>query len=372
MKRIVLALVALLALTVVVVAPAGAAVALTQRPLVSPDSRPYDYFGRSVDVSGTTAVVGAFHNHDHGSPGEVGAAYVYIRSGKSWKLQQKLKAPDGQDGDWFGTWVSISGSTVAVAAPTPGKVYIFVRTGTTWKLQQTLHVATPPDFDGRSGSMSLSGSTLAFPDGQTVKMYVRTGSTWKLAPALTQGNGDTIESVNVNGAGLVASAPTGGRVYVYTRTGTTWTLQQTLVARNGVSFDQAAVSGSTVAVSGGNAAGTKEAVSVYVRQGTIWQLQQILTTVSAHIEKSSLGLSGATVVVGGRDPAVTGGAAFVFTRSGTTWTLQNELHPAVNASSDRFAASVAVSGSVTNTGSSIVVGAPGTNGKRGAAYGFTS
>ena len=131
------------------------------------------------------------------------------------------------------------------------------------------------------------------------------------------------------------------------------------------------MSGSAVAVSGGNAAGTKEAVSVYVRQGTIWQLQQILTTVSAHIEKSSLGLSGATWFRG-RDPAVTGGAAFVFTRSGATWALQNELHPAVNASSDRFAASVAVSGSVTTPGSSIVVGAPGTNGKRGAAYGFTS
>ena len=121
MKRFVLSLVALLALTVVAIAPAGAAVALTQRPLVSPDSRPYDYFGRSVDVSGTTAIVGAFHNHDHGSPGEVGAAYVYVRSGKSWKLQQKLKAPDGQDGDWFGTWVSISGSTAAVAAPTAGR-----------------------------------------------------------------------------------------------------------------------------------------------------------------------------------------------------------------------------------------------------------
>ena len=39
--------------------------------------------GDAVDVSGTTAIVGAYHNHEHESPDEVGAAYVYVRSGRA-------------------------------------------------------------------------------------------------------------------------------------------------------------------------------------------------------------------------------------------------------------------------------------------------
>ncbi len=355
-----------------------AAPSLTQRKLASADSRPFDAFGNAVDVSGTTAIVGAYHNHDHESPGEVGAAYVYVRSGKAWTPQAKLKAPDGQDGDWFGARVAISGSTAAIGAANANAVYIFVRSSGTWTLQQKLPVY--------GNSLSLSGSTLVVPQGQTVRVYTRSGSTWSLQQTLTQGNGDTFDWAAVDGSAVVATAGHGGgtpRVYVYTRAAAVWTLRQTLVAPLGEGFDQADVSGLTVAVAGSDATG-RGVVDVYTPNGGgIWTRQQQLTSSAGSIlpqplpadvagSQRNVAISGATIVAGGRDPARHGGVAFVFTRSAGVWTQQKELSPTTNASSDAFAAAVGISGSITVTGSTIVAGAPGTSSHTGVAYAFTS
>jgi hypothetical protein len=77
-----------------------------------------DAFGLSVDISGSTIVVGAWADHETGSFSK-GAAYVYERTPgtEEWSLQAKLIAADGAFGDAFGHAVAIHRNTIVVGAP---------------------------------------------------------------------------------------------------------------------------------------------------------------------------------------------------------------------------------------------------------------
>jgi len=98
--------------------------------LVASDGAAGDEFGRSVAISGNTAIVGAYGDDDHGS--NSGSAYLFdVATGTQLA---KLIASDGAGGDFFGSSVSISGSTAIVGARRPdghgssdnGSAYLFV------------------------------------------------------------------------------------------------------------------------------------------------------------------------------------------------------------------------------------------------------
>ena len=92
-----------------------------QAKLTASDGAIDDYFGWSVAISGSTVIVGAPYNTS-----QIGAAYVFTRSGSTWAQQAELNAFDGAVGDEFGYSVVISGPTVAVGAPSGvGAVYVF-------------------------------------------------------------------------------------------------------------------------------------------------------------------------------------------------------------------------------------------------------
>ena len=70
-----------------------------------------DNFGYSVAISGSTAVVGSpFKNSN------TGAAYVFARSGTAWPRRGKLTASDRAKDDFFGFSVAISDSAAVVGA----------------------------------------------------------------------------------------------------------------------------------------------------------------------------------------------------------------------------------------------------------------
>jgi len=71
-----------------------------------------DYFGGSVAISGTTAVVGA-----EGHASDAGRAYVFTKTAASWKQVAELKGSDTVADDDFGNSVAISGTTAVVGAP---------------------------------------------------------------------------------------------------------------------------------------------------------------------------------------------------------------------------------------------------------------
>lgn len=77
-------------------------------------------FGGSVALYGTRLVVGA-QSDNHGlTPGTTltysGAAYVFDRTGVTWTETRMLKAPNADQGDYFGSDVTVAGDLVVVGA----------------------------------------------------------------------------------------------------------------------------------------------------------------------------------------------------------------------------------------------------------------
>ncbi len=85
--------------------------------LTASDREAYDYFGDSVAISGNTAIVGAFSDDDAGS--DSGSAYLFEKPVSGWATSTqsaKLTASDAESGDYFGHSVAISGDTAIVGA----------------------------------------------------------------------------------------------------------------------------------------------------------------------------------------------------------------------------------------------------------------
>jgi hypothetical protein len=129
-----------------------------QAELTASDGASDDYFGGSVAVSGSTALVGALNKKDL-----TGAAYVFVRSGTTWSQQRKLTASDGVSGDNFGTSVALSGDTAVVGASSKnsyaGVAYVFVRSAATWSQQAELTASDGASFDGFGSTAAVYGTT---------------------------------------------------------------------------------------------------------------------------------------------------------------------------------------------------------------------
>jgi len=310
-----------------------------QQRLTASDGAALDQFGRAVAVSGDTVVVGALQA-DHAGGSDAGAAYVFVRTGTTWREQAKLTAPDAAPDDQFGFLVTISGNTLVAGShlddnqngPEAGSAYVFSRSGTAWTMEQKL-VAPDGIADDRFGfPLALDGSTLV------VGSY----------------RNDTAGGVDT------------GSVYVFVRAGTGFTLQQKLAAPDGAPDDQfgrwVSVSRDTLVASSildDNANGADAGSAyVFVRSGSAWTLQQKLTADDGAESDQfgrSVAVSGELLAVGAYlDDTAAGpdaGTAHVFLRSGTTWTARWRLAPADTAAGDLLGRAVAFSGSAVVVGS---------------------
>ncbi|MEM7227835.1 MAG: hypothetical protein AAF432_03375, partial [Planctomycetota bacterium] len=83
--------------------------------LIANDGAPGDQFGQSVDVSGTTIIVGAPGADVFGL--NSGAAYVFQWQGESWVQTAKLLPRSAQPHDAFGSAVAISDNLAIVGSP---------------------------------------------------------------------------------------------------------------------------------------------------------------------------------------------------------------------------------------------------------------
>ena len=98
-------------------------------------TKPNNGFGYSVAISGSTVVIGADDDDDNGDSS--GSVYIFEQDKggtNNWGKVKKILASDGADGDNLGLHVAISGSTVVVSAifdddhgRTSGSAYMFER-----------------------------------------------------------------------------------------------------------------------------------------------------------------------------------------------------------------------------------------------------
>jgi len=162
--------------------------------LLANDPAASDYFGRSVSISGNTAIVGAYGDDDNGAGS--GSAYIFVYDGSSWTQQTKLTASDGEADDNFGWSVAISGDYAIVGAyidddcaSNCGAAYIFKRNSTVWSETQKI---TPPDglADDHFGYQVAISNTHALvgarnhyiqgDESGVAYLYELNGTSWKL------------------------------------------------------------------------------------------------------------------------------------------------------------------------------------------------
>ena len=176
-----------------------------QAKLTAPDGAEGDVFGISVALSDDTILIGADLNDEKTT--DAGAAYVFTRSGTNWRLQAKLMAADAGKTDIFGVRVALSGDTALISARRDddeimgvdaGSAYVFSRTGTTWRQQAKL---TAPDgaADDRFGrGVALSGDTALISamhqddkgaNSGSAYVFTRTDNIWSHQANLTADDG---------------------------------------------------------------------------------------------------------------------------------------------------------------------------------------
>ncbi|MBC8099156.1 MAG: hypothetical protein H7Y11_06915 [Armatimonadetes bacterium] len=246
-----------------------------QAQLTAIDGEEDYYFGRSVAVSadGDTALVGTLYDDDVNNDIRQGSAYVFTRSGTAWTHQAELTSRDGEPGDGFGFSVALNadGNTALLGAMYDdingtvnlGAAYVFVRSGSTWTQQSQLtagDVVAGDDF-GSSVVLSANGDTaLVAADDDTIGansdqgsayIFTRNGSTWTQQAQLTASDGATEDSFGSSLA-LTANGDTAlvgaflddvgenrnqGSAYMFSRSGTAWTQRAHLTIRDSTSDD---------------------------------------------------------------------------------------------------------------------------------------
>ncbi len=109
--------------------------------LSAPEAADYDYFGGSVAVSGTTAIIGSIGDADAGSSS--GSAYLIdITAGQQIF---KLTASDAEASDRLGTFVAISGTTAI--AGTPDDTDANIRSGSAYIFSGSPRIVRQPQGD---------------------------------------------------------------------------------------------------------------------------------------------------------------------------------------------------------------------------------
>ena len=311
-----------------------------------------DYFGRSVAISGTRVIVGAFQD-DTGAVNS-GSAYVYDLISGTPMVVATLNNPSPAADDWFGFSVAISGTRIVVGAliddtgaENAGSAYVYDLSSATPTVPvATLNNPSPAAGDIFGRSVAISGTR-----------------------------------VIVGASGDDTGASEAGSAYVYdlssaTPTVPVATLNNPSPAANDEFGFSVAISGTRVVVGAkGDNTGASEAGSAYVYDlGSATPTVPVATlnnpgpAVSDQFG-SSVAISGTRVVVGalyddtGADAA---GSAYVYDLTSATPTVPVATHnnpgPAVY---DNFGTSVAIDGTT------IAIGAPLddlTVADKGAAY----
>ena len=220
--------------------------------LIPPDGEFTDRFGQSVAISGGTLIVGAYLDDDAGD--RSGSAYVYRHNGSDWRLETKLVAADGGEGDEFGISVEIEDDVSVIGARHffnggAGAAYVFRFNGTMWIEEAKLEASDGEENDffgadvdisedkvivgalGNDDFGSFTGSAYVFSfEGTTWSMEQKL---YAIPPALGDRFGET---VSVSGDLVIVGAhgdnPTGS-VTVYQSVNGTWSWTERIDASDG-------------------------------------------------------------------------------------------------------------------------------------------
>jgi hypothetical protein len=277
-------------------------------------------FGSSVALSedGNTALIGGTRDDN-----DIGAVWVFTRSGGGWTQQTKLT--DGEPGfGFFGASVALSGdgNTALVGSPGvrsgAGASWIFTRSGETWTQNETPLVGGDETGEGEAGAsvaLSRDGNTalIGVPGDSTghgaAWIFTHSGGGWaqqgqKLFTAGSQPSqfGASV-ALSAEGNTALIGAPDDlgddGAAFAFARSAGVWQQQGSPLDRGfdgeehlGVSVALSA-DGNIAVLSGVGASGVWE----YERYGEDWlQSESVAATDSGNV---ALSATAGTVLLGG-------------------------------------------------------------------------
>jgi hypothetical protein len=274
---------------------------IQQQKLVASGGSASERFGTSVVISGNTAIVGTA-TFAGNSP--QGSATVFELIGGVWTVQQKIKASDGVDSYTFGSSLTVSDDTLIVGAPGgnngAGSAYVFVRNGALWTEQQKLVAPNGVAGDYFGDSVAINGDTaiigaieIAGAGANGIRngsayVFVRNGASWTQQQKLTARDGTRGDefggSVAIEGNTAIIGAPGDfgtnvepGSAYVFIRnTSSTWIEQQKLTpvagnsSRNGYFGKAVAISGSNIIIGAFEDGERQGAAYIFTNKHTIF------------------------------------------------------------------------------------------------------
>ena len=241
--------------------------------LVADNAGSSDNFGYSVAISGDTAVIGAFQEDTKAS--NAGAAYVFTYSDGSWSQTTMLTASDGGFSDGFGRAVDISSNTIVVGSysdddsvSNSGAAYVYTLSGGTWSQTQKLKASDPGSVDNYGLAVAIDANVIVVgakdedPGGLSsagsAYVYELSSGTWsqsaKLSAADAAASDEFALSVDVSGNNIIVGAPydddvasSAGSAYVFRKILGTWKQVRKITASDPSADDKY---GYSVAISG--------------------------------------------------------------------------------------------------------------------------
>ena len=117
--------------------------------------QPREGHGESIALAGNTLAIGIPRRQRDGKP-QPGAVEVYERTGAVWALQATLQAPYGHSGDEFGRTVALGGERLIVgnrdSDPVSSEAFVFVRRAGKWEIEGTYSLALPTGGGNPAGA----------------------------------------------------------------------------------------------------------------------------------------------------------------------------------------------------------------------------
>ncbi len=242
-------------------APALAQTYTESQTLSASDGVPQNVFGGALAVAGDRLVVGA-QGDDAGPLVLSGAAYVFVREASGWTQEAKLVASDPFHSATFGGSLDVQGSTAVVGArgartagvPT-GAGYVFERGAGGWaQTARLLPAATAPYLEF-GASVALDGDVLAigsrglpspsaYDFSGAVHVFERGPSGWVESALLVAADAavgaEFGRAVALQGDRLLIGAKRAdgrGAAYVFERDPSGWTQRAKLTAPDGLPDD---------------------------------------------------------------------------------------------------------------------------------------
>ena len=321
-----------------------------------------DNFGNALSISGTTLLIGASRHSDSVSNVYTeggGAAYIYERNAQGrWVQQQRLIAADRSATDYFGTSVSISGSLAVIGAPNDdydaananyrynaGAVYVFEKNATTW-VQTNKIVASDRTSDtyfgnsvGISGNYAVVGAPRRNASATQViagaaYFYEKNTSGWAFANMVLASDreaGDLFgSSVSISGSTAVIGAgwedndatgasalPEAGSAYIILRgSNGVWSQSQKIVgsdrARSEYFGENVCISGDDIIVGSPNDAGDINGANLVSEAGSaivFTRIPMVCTAVSITSQPTNVSIcegdtARLSIRVGGTNPNI--------------------------------------------------------------------